>query len=54
MKPKIRQKRKTIAERLAEKPRVFTDDPNLISEREIRKRNSYSHWEERYQKRQSS
>lgn len=54
MEPKIRQKRKTIAERLAEKPRVFTDDPQIVSEREIRKGNSYSHWEERQKRRQSS
>lgn len=39
------QKRKSIGERLAEKPRVFTYDPYQKSEREIRKRNCYSHWD---------
>ena len=54
MASKVRRKRKTIAERLSEKPRVFTDDPKIISEREIRKGNSYSHWDERQKRRQGS
>ena len=53
MEAKTKQTKKTIGERLAEKPRVFNHDSENISEREVRKKNCYSHWDERYHRRQN-